>query len=418
MNQNTTLLFVVSFLAIIFSCDSNTLNDDDTNPEPIEGTFDVDAFEAKDLDNTGTSADVFLDYQITSDINEIDKLFVIISTEAISLTEDLTIPGEGMHELVVQASYAYALPEGVTDFNEQPIQENIQYFVYLLATFHDTSFTPSLSDPVEIILKNESIVTTPILTGTFRGNEDIAIDENGNLYVNGGSLNTSNVYKITPTGHSTVFSNELNYPVGIDIDAEGSLYVSNFNNHSINKIDANGTTTVWAQDSQLSGGGGIAIGSDQMIYNTFWSSFNLFQISQGTVEIHCQHGQFNGPVGLTYVEETDKLYVASFNSGKIFEVIGESINEIADTPVSIGHIEYANGYFYVTGYREHQVIKLSLEGEIAQTYGNGSIGTVDGSPENAQFSNPNGIAISKDGLYVYVSQGNGKLRKIVNARED
>jgi hypothetical protein len=69
--------------------------------------------------------------------------------------------------------------------------------------------------------------------------------------------------------------------------------------------------------------------------------------------------------------------------------------------------------FYATGFNEHKVFVVSMDGEILATIGNGNPATVDGTSSQSSFFNPNGIAVSKDGKYLFISQGDGALRKIV-----
>jgi DNA-binding beta-propeller fold protein YncE len=207
--------------------------------------------------------------------------------------------------------------------------------------------------------------------------------------------------------------------VGIALDTEGKIYSSNFNNTTIKKTTPVGVTSNLVTNNLLTGGGGLAFDNDGNLFNTFFSSATLYKITNGVVTEFTTSNLFNGPVGLTYDKVRGELYVASFNSGKILNVaVDGTVTEVADTPATIGHLAYANDHFYVTGWNEHKVYKVSLTGAIVETIGRGTNADLDGPAASAQFSQPNGIAVSPDGRYVFVSQGNGKLRKIIMARDN
>lgn len=248
--------------------------------------------------------------------------------------------------------------------------------------------------------------------------EDIAVGPDGEIYVVGGDTAPEVVYKVTPGGSSSVFSSNHQQPVGIDIDADGNLYVSNFNATNIQKITPSGVVSTFATSEALSGGGGIAIDNNGVLFNAFFAGNTIFQITEGSVETYLSNGSLQGLVGMTYDPEEEKLYAANFNDGTIFHVDTDgSITIIANLPLSIGHLAYRDGFFYATNWFEHRVMQVSLNGEISATIGTGDNGDRDGS-EDATFNSPNGIAVSLDSKYVYVSQGNGKLKKIILERAE
>ncbi len=414
------LLSLTLLMLAILACGNDAIPEIPNTPDPEEpGDLSFESFETRDTDNTGTPADVQLKFTIKSDLTILKDLHLIAAQNTITLEDALSIPKEQALQLNAQESYIQNLPVSMVDVEGNQLIEGINYNLYVLATFIDDQLTPNLSTAYSMKFSNEAVVITPQLSGEFSGSEDIAIDNQGNLYVNGGSTSVSNIFKVTPVGESSIFSTGFSHPVGIDIDDAGNLYVSNFRNTTINKVGPDGTSITWADDSRLSGGGGIALGNNGTVYNTFWATTSLFNITEGEVGVHCRHPQFDGPIGITYDRTNEQLFVASFNSGKIFRVDDDgTITEVADTPISIGHMAYFNDHFYVTGWKEHQVLKVSADGNIVETYGSGISGTEDGQPGDAKFSQPNGIAVTPDGKYIYVSQGNGKLRKIVNQRVD
>ncbi|WP_340199801.1 hypothetical protein [Ascidiimonas sp. W6] len=401
-------------LIFILGCSSM----DDGDKEPSDSISFV-SFEALDRENLGNGADVYINYSIASDVSLIKELRLLVSKTTISIEEAIQVTNPNYGVLTISESNQEMLSKNLSDIEGNLVNEDINYYVYILGILKDSEASPELSPVAELMLVNEIAVTTPKLSGSFFAMEDIVIDSEGTLYVNGGGINQDLLYKVTKDGESSVLNNKMNFGVGITLDDEGNIYTSSFTSTVIKKITPEGEATDFVVDTRLVGGGGLTFDANGNLFNCFYSSTKLFKITAGLVEEYTTSTLFNGPVGITYVQEQDKLYVSSFNDGKIFEIGSDSsIKEIADTPASIGHLSYADGYFYVTGYIENKVYKVSLEGVVAATIGTGAFSELDGTADKATFSQPNGIEVTPDGKYVYVTQGSGTLRKIILEREN
>ncbi|MGL1885619.1 MAG: hypothetical protein OCD76_03815 [Reichenbachiella sp.] len=414
MQPYTLIYFAIIGLLIISACS------DDPEESLLESTITFTQFQVSDIENLNNSADIYLRYAIGGDINTIDELRLLFSKSILSPEEALQIERNNYQRLTISQSLQTSLDENLTDTEGDMIEEGTSYQTYLLGVFQNDKIAPILSEVSTITLNNEILVTTPVLTGSFNASEDIVIGSDGTLYANGGGVSEKNLYKVTPEGVSTVLSNTQNGAVGITLDEDGNIYSSNYNSRVIQKVTPSGQASDFVSNSLLIGGGGLAFDNDGNLFNTFWAETTLFRIVDQVVEPFTTSAAFNGPVGVTYDKESEKLFVASFNSGKIFHISTDdgSVTEVADTPASIGHITYANGYFYVSGWNEHQVFQVSLDGQTIVTIGSGVSSHIDGTASTAGFVSPNGIEATSDGKHVYVTQGNGRLRKIIMARED
>ncbi|MDW3195040.1 MAG: hypothetical protein R8G66_21890 [Cytophagales bacterium] len=409
MKRNKIIFFFATLL-FLNAC-SNT-----ENPEVVEELTFTNLTLA-DRENTGTAADINLTVFMDGTFEVIDevRLFLINTQESANI--DAALISGFSQSLLAGRSLDILLDADLKDTQGEVVEEGVPYQVVLQGIFSSgNTITSELSNT--LTLANEIVVTTPKLQGDFNGMEDIAVGPEGELYIAGGGTAPEFVYKVTSEVNSTVFTRGHFQPVGIDVDSEGNVYVSNFNANSIQKITPTAAVTTFATSDALSGGGGIAINNEGVLFNAFFAGSTIFQITEGTVDSYVTDGSLQGLVGMTYDPEEDKLYASNFNDGTIFHVSSDGTRTlIADTPLSIGHLAYKNGLFYATGWHQHQVMEISKDGEITATIGTGVNGDRDGT-EDATFNSPNGIAVSLDGKYVYVTQGNGKLRKIILPRAD
>lgn len=104
--------------------------------------------------------------------------------------------------------------------------------------------------------------TPTFLTGGLNGPEDLAFDSNGSLFAS--NYYSGNITKFTSTASGTFGSGEifaaredkpggLNVPAGLAFDAQGSLFVADFNALNIKKFASNAGTlsstyTIFASD--------------------------------------------------------------------------------------------------------------------------------------------------------------------------
>ena len=405
-------------LMVLFAC-SLACSDDDGGTETPTGNFSISNFELSDIENQGDGSDISVAYSISSDVSVLSEIRLIFSESPITVAEATALSGNQFTALDVASSGDINLSAAFRSSGNEFIEEDVTYQVYLLGVFSNSEITPILSSANPFSLKNETIVTTMELSGPFNGVEDVALAANGTLYVNGGGTSPSSLFKITPDGVSSVLSSGMDNAVGIAIDANGNVISSSFRSTTIYSTTPEGVTTPLVTDSRLTGGGGRFFDNNGNLYNAFFSQDVLFQIKDGAVSEFATSSSFNGPVGITYDKTRGHIYVSSFNTGSIYRVADDgSVTLIGDTPANIGHMSFANDHFFVTGWNQNQVYKLSLNGDIVETLGTGRTGDSDGPGNTAQFNQPNGIEVTDDGRYAYVSQGNGTMRRLIMARDN
>jgi sugar lactone lactonase YvrE len=122
----------------------------------------------------------------------------------------------------------------------------------------------------------------------------VAVDSRGNVYVSDSGHNR--ILRVDPAGSvvvhagtgaagaadstdpsSAMFSN----PRGIAIAPDDALYVADFGNAAIRRIDATGVSTVARAVSEVAG---VAVASDGMLYFTSTDNFSLGRIRDGVIE--------------------------------------------------------------------------------------------------------------------------------------
>ncbi len=215
----------------------------------------------------------------------------------------------------------------------------------------------------------------------------LAVDHDGNLYVADSTHHV--IVKVTFDGNGKPkkwqiiggqfdtpgFVNDVdedarfNKPSGICVTEDGDVYVGDFGNNVIRKIDDDGEVTTYAGNED---------GKPGFKDDHLWSN-----------------AKFDGPTALAYNEETETLYVVDYNNKTIREIDDdEEVSTLAGIAGSANPITDPGGFamnFY------YYLALLNQD------------------PDEAKFQNPTGIAIDPSGLGLYVSDG--KYIKYVNTFE-
>jgi sugar lactone lactonase YvrE len=225
---------------------------------------------------------------------------------------------------------------------------------------------------------------------------DGAYDSAGSLYVS--DFNNNSIRKIDPvTGIVTTFASGLNSPTGLCFDSSGNLYFAEWNTNRIRKITPNGLITTFA--------GGTA----------------GFQNGFGGA------AQFTNPVGLA-IDGSDNIYVCDSNNNRIRKidpssnvttVAGSGTNTSIDgtgTSASFNAPFYCaldtNGNLFVSDYHGNVIRKVTPAGVVTTFAGSGTASSTDGTGTAATFNGPRGIKVDSSGnLYVCEFDGQ-KIRKI------
>ncbi|MBC5773665.1 cadherin-like beta sandwich domain-containing protein [Pontibacter sp. KCTC 32443] len=252
-------------------------------------------------------------------------------------------------------------------------------------------------------------------------------------------------------------SSALYNPNDIAIDAAGNLFIADWGNHRIRKVDTNGiiTTIAGTGTGGFTGDGGLAINAQ--IYhplgvavdaagNVYFSTGNMIRRigTNGIISTIAGYGQgysgdggqavnalFNTPWGLTF-DKNGNLFVADYNNHRIRKIStngvvttvagtgvrgfsgdgGQAVNAQFNNPVEIALDDAGN--LYVSEYGNHRIRKVSTNGVITTVVGTGTSGyNGDGGLAiNAQLYNPNGLAVHGSGILYIADSQNYRVRKV------
>jgi sugar lactone lactonase YvrE len=236
----------------------------------------------------------------------------------------------------------------------------------------------------------------------------LAVDVNLNIYV--ADKENHNIRKISASGQVTtiagsgysgfrngVGSNALfSSPTGIAIDSIGNLYVAEYGNSMIRKIDTNNVVTTFA-------------GSDY-----------------GFIDGSRLESKFAQPSGLTF-DNVGNLYIADNGNNRIRKISSSGVvTTIAGS--NSGYLEGRgilarfnapkkisidlNGNLYVSDNQNHRIRKINIDGLTTTYAGSGSPAFADGNGTAASFYQPEGIDIDRNqNLYIADSRNN-RIRKV------
>jgi serine/threonine protein kinase, bacterial len=115
---------------------------------------------------------------------------------------------------------------------------------------------------------------------------------------------------------------------------------------------------------------------------------------------------------------TDNIVSTVAGSGPSVEDQRRVSGSFKDGPASIAGfnrpvaIVYGLGALYVADRDNNRIRKVTLDGQVTTVAGNGERGYRDGLSSEAQFAEPEGVAIDRDGILYVADSGNQRIRKI------
>ena len=268
----------------------------------------------------------------------------------------------------------------------------------------------------------ESGLSTP---GHFSFPQNLATDENGNVYVT--DLGNKRVQKfsndgifLSAWGSSGSGSGQFHSPAGIT-EFNGTLFVVDSQLHRIQTFDLKGNfITKWGETGASQGQfllpNGIAAGVNGTIYVVDTGNQRIQKFTQnGTYisefgESGTEAGKFITPVGIAvdrqenvYVTDPGKNKILKFDSdGILLQTYGPNFAGLAIMPQGL-EIN-PSGNIYVTDSTHNRILLISQEGYTLSTWGSMGIA-------NGQFKMPKDIALDNNGFLYVVDENGHRIQK-------
>lgn len=189
---------------------------------------------------------------------------------------------------------------------------------------------------------------------------------------------------------------QFNWPTGVAIGADWSLYIADYANHLIRKISPDGVVTTLAGSGQ-----------------------------PGSVDGTGPMARFKGPDSLVLATSGD-LYVADADNRQIRKVAPDgTVTTIAgsgqpgsrDGPALTAEFGYptgvavdGHGALYVADRGAHKIRKISPDGIVTTLAGSGLPGYTDGMGRAAQFHDPMTVVVDPAGRLFVADSGTHTLR--------
>ena len=253
------------------------------------------------------------------------------------------------------------------------------------------------------------LVNGSALTAQFAGLEQTAVDSEGNIYL----CDTDNhVIRVITNGVVSTYagtgvagdvlgsreSAQFNFPIGIAIDDEDNIYISDSYNFKIKVIRPDGMVEFIAGTGE-----------------------------EGSMDGDVSMAQFDHPVYLC-VDDSNNLFVTGNEDNRIRK-IDMSTNLVStyagsglgyqDGPSDVARFNRPQGIaidiegnLFVGDRDNHVIRKISPDGMVTTLAGTGFAGYFDGAGSQAAFNGPKGVAVDAFGNVYVADRLNFVVRKI------
>ncbi len=301
-----------------------------------------------------------------------------------------------------------------------------------------------------------------IVNGSLNYPTGIAVDSAGTLYV--AETGNHRILKITPAGVVSVLAGgtqgyldangttaRFSTPYGVAVDTAGNVYVADHDNVKIRMITPAGDVSTYAGSTPgTTNGYGTAAQFDDPYAVIFDPSTGFLYVSEtwhhrirkidtsnvlvstyagstvGYVDATGTSARFDDPIGLA-IHGNGNVYVVEHGNDKIRKIdTARAVTTVAgstngftngigtaarfNNPTGIGI--YENVAFIADSDNNRVRMVNLITREVSTLAGSGVQGDSDAIGEDAQFSDPTGIAVDDEGIVYIVESASGQIRKI------
>ncbi|MEB3195958.1 MAG: hypothetical protein VKP62_02035 [Candidatus Sericytochromatia bacterium] len=239
----------------------------------------------------------------------------------------------------------------------------------------------------------------------------MVVNSAGTLYI--ADTNHHCIRQVTPGGLVTTLAGSgypghadgtgpqasFQQPLGLALDASGTLYVADLSNHRIRKVTPEGVVTTLA-------GSSLGFADGEATAAQFSRPHSLAIDASGTL----------------YVSDSGNHLIRTVTASGVVSTLAGSTQGFADDlanaarfDVPQGLVRDASGTLYVAD-RNNQRIRRISAGTVSTLAGTGAMGNLDGPGTTATFTYPNCLALASDGT-LRVADLNNRIRSITPAGE-
>lgn len=236
---------------------------------------------------------------------------------------------------------------------------------------------------------------------------------------------------------------QLNGPLGIDVDADGTLFVADTGNHQIRRILPSGEVEQWAGGTEgfLDGQGGFArfarpfalclMGTEGLLVVDSGND-RLRQVrtdravvtlpglgTRGLADGNLSQSQFSVPSDVAAMGN-QRYAVADFGNKalRVVDLASQTVETwlgpsrlVGPTGVAVD----AQGAVWVADADGHKVLRVRGKDQVDVTIGGNAPGATEGAATIASFNGPSDLVVLDDGRIVVADAGNHRLRVITPA---
>lgn len=247
----------------------------------------------------------------------------------------------------------------------------------------------------------------------------------------------------------------FNWPQAITAGPAGVLYVADTNSHRIRRVPTDGTTTSLLAGSTQGNAGAVGSSGTSILFNTprgivynpvsntiYVADSQNNQIKQldttgkllaiygnptgawadgsgATIRFNYPQGLAVGQDGTVYIADTRNNRIRTLNAAGVVETIAGSTAGNANGTGAAAQFNApmaltvaSDGTIYVADTDNNLIRKITPSRVVSTIAGSGAAGYQNGTGDEAQFSEPKGIALGSDGKLYVTDRANQRIRVI------
>ncbi len=246
------------------------------------------------------------------------------------------------------------------------------------------------------------------LAASFNSPNHVTVDSFGNLYVT--DYHNNKIRKIDSSVNVTTFAGSslghqdgapttarFRNPIWSVLDGSNNLYVTDYGDHRVRKLDSGGNVTTFAGGGTTgtADGQGTTARFDRPAGAVFDSSGNLFVVDNRNHRIRKIDTNRNVT---TFAGSTQGYADGQGTAAKFNHPIGIAIDALDN--------------LYVTDTSNHRIRKISPDGNVTTVAGSGTAGGTNGQGAAASFNNPWGIVIDSAGVFYIGETVGNRIRRM------